>query len=192
MAELVLEKNPPPSEEDREEPRLVIVTELLFDVYGGVPSSPAPCHDLVEGEDPDDFVSVEVPSLNDEDQGRSVMPLAGRRGGLLRRARKTKREASTRESEEDYPSGDISQVGPSNHALIKMHHWTLQLTTDEDHLFSSSVSQSILRDDMLISLSQAAIEASSITTLAQTTPTAELVTPADEESTKGDPTMHTP
>lgn len=38
---------------------------------------------------------------------------------------------------------------------------------------------------MLISLAQTSIEASMVTTLAQTTPSAELVTPADEESTKG-------
>ena len=105
-----LEKNPPPSEEDREEPRLVSLKELLLNACRGLSSSPAPCYDLVEGEDPDDFVSVEVPSLNDEDQGRTVMPLAGRRGGLLRRARKTKRETSIRGSDEDYTSGDISQV----------------------------------------------------------------------------------
>lgn len=73
--------------------------------------SPAPCsYDLVAGEDPDEFVSVEIPSLDDEDEGRKLLPVAGRRGGLLRRARKVKKnETASRADEEEY-EGDISQV----------------------------------------------------------------------------------
>ena len=65
----------------------------------------------MEGEDPDEFVSVEVPSLDDEDEGRTLLPVAGRRGGLLRRARKAKKnETTSRAEDESEYGGDISQV----------------------------------------------------------------------------------
>lgn len=65
----------------------------------------------MEREDPDDFVSVEVPSLDDEDEGRTLVPVAGKRGGILRRARKAKKsETASRIDEEAEYVGDISQV----------------------------------------------------------------------------------